>query len=89
MADKQTEAQSRLYEAFMVRIWRDSPQSCWRASVQLVADGGTINFGNLPALFEFLVLRSEKTAERHRIEATEARRNCIPNAKGHPARDDP
>ena len=56
MANKQIEAQSRprLYEAYMVRIWRDSPQSSWRASAQLVADGEIINFGNLPALFEYL-----------------------------------
>ena len=64
MADKQTEAQSRLYEAYMVRIWRDSPQSCWRASAQLVADGEIVNFGNLPALFEFLRLRSEETIDQ-------------------------
>jgi len=65
MADKQmdAEAQSQLYEAYMVRIWCDSPQSPWRASAQRVADGQTINFGNLPALFDFLMLRSENTIE--------------------------
>jgi hypothetical protein len=66
MADKQMDAaaQSLLYEAYMVRIWRDSPQSPWRASAQLVADGKIVNFGNLPALFEFLMLRSENTIDQ-------------------------
>ena len=66
MAKKQLETQSQtlLYEAYMVRIWRDSPQSPWRASAQLVADGEIVNFGNLPALFEFLMLRSENTIDQ-------------------------
>ncbi len=59
-----TQSQSLLYEAFVVRIWRDSPQSPWRASAQLVADGKIVNFGNLPALFEFLMLRSENTIDQ-------------------------
>ena len=64
MADKRFEEHTEplLYEAYMVRIWRDSPHSSWRASAQLVTNGETINFGNLPALFEFMMLRSERPA---------------------------
>jgi hypothetical protein len=48
------------YDAFLVRIWRDSQETPWRASVQTVEDGRTIHFNNLQAVYAFLELRSIK-----------------------------
>jgi hypothetical protein len=42
------------YCAFLVRLWRDTPDAAWRASAQSVQSGETVRFGSLQALFEFL-----------------------------------
>ena len=47
-----------IYDAYLVRLWRDSQQSPWRASAQSVEDGEIIHFSNLAALCAFLELRS-------------------------------
>jgi hypothetical protein len=40
--------------SFLVRMWRDSPQEPWRASVRSVAGGGEIHFVSPEKLFLFL-----------------------------------
>jgi hypothetical protein len=53
--------QPHIYAAYLVRLWRDSQESPWRASVQSVSDGRITHFNSLPALFEFLELRSTES----------------------------
>lgn len=42
------------YVAYLLRLWRDSAGSPWRASVQSVQTGEKILFADLDALFTFL-----------------------------------
>ncbi|MEZ4768641.1 MAG: hypothetical protein R2844_09470 [Caldilineales bacterium] len=44
----------RTYIAFMVRMWRDSARSQWRASAQSVHTGETVRFANIPMLLRYL-----------------------------------
>jgi hypothetical protein len=41
-------------QAFLVRLWRDSPQEPWRASVKEVTNGREFFFASLEKLFLFL-----------------------------------
>ncbi|GAB4580699.1 MAG: hypothetical protein Fur0022_34410 [Anaerolineales bacterium] len=41
-------------QAYLVRMWRDSPQEPWRASVKAVANGREIYFVSPEKLFLFL-----------------------------------
>lgn len=41
-------------QAYLVRMWRDTPQEPWRASVKMVADGREIYFVSPEKLFLFL-----------------------------------
>lgn len=43
-----------VYSAYLVRLWRDTPSTPWRASAQSVQSGETVRFGSLQALFAFL-----------------------------------
>lgn len=42
------------YCAYLVRLWQDSPQSPWRASVQSVQSSDTIRFADVEQLLAFL-----------------------------------
>lgn len=43
-----------LYCAYLVRLWRETPDATWRASAQSVQNGETVRFGSLRALYAFL-----------------------------------
>lgn len=40
--------------SFLIRMWRDSPQEPWRASLRSVAGGGEVHFVSPEKLFLFL-----------------------------------
>ncbi|MEZ4705570.1 MAG: hypothetical protein R3A44_00105 [Caldilineaceae bacterium] len=42
------------YFSYLVRIWRDTPSTPWRASARSVQSGETVRFSTLEALYEFL-----------------------------------
>lgn len=42
------------YQAYLIRLWRESRKGTWRASAHSVADGQVTRFGTLQALFGFL-----------------------------------
>jgi hypothetical protein len=41
------------YQSFLLRMWQDSPQAIWHASVQCVQTGNTHYFADLDALYDF------------------------------------
>lgn len=43
------------YQSFLLRFWRDRPDQPWRSSLQCVAGGEKFAFGEVQALFAFLV----------------------------------
>lgn len=49
------------YQAFLVRMWKDSPAATWRASARSVQSDETVRFTNLEALFTFLEVRASDT----------------------------
>ena len=42
------------YQSFMLRLWRESPDAPYRASLQATSDGEPLLFCDLAALFNFL-----------------------------------
>lgn len=42
------------YQAYLIRMWRSTPESLWRASAQHTQTGETVMFANLESLFRFL-----------------------------------
>jgi hypothetical protein len=60
------------YKAYLVRLWRDTPDTEWRASAQSVRTGNIVRFANVEALCVFLHVRSQGPApddERGSIDA--------------------
>lgn len=50
--DLATPAQN--YQAYLIRIWRSSPDVLWNASAQHAQSGETVFFASLESLFCFL-----------------------------------
>ena len=42
------------YQSFMLRLWREAPDTPYRASLQGTNDGEQVTFADLAALFTFL-----------------------------------
>lgn len=42
------------YNAYLVRLWQESPQAPWRASAQCASTGAKFYFATLDALYAFL-----------------------------------
>ena len=53
-ADANDRTKQPVYQAYLVRMWRDSQQGDWRASAQSVEDGEINRFGTVQALLNFL-----------------------------------
>ncbi len=47
-------APARNYQAYLIRIWRSSPDVLWSASAQHTQSGETVFFASLESLFRFL-----------------------------------
>lgn len=45
------------YHAFLLRLWRDSQEQRWRASLQCTTTGQRFHFGSLDELFVFIDAR--------------------------------
>ncbi len=61
-ADGNDRTERPFYQAYLIRLWRESRKGTWRASAQSVTDGHVTRFGTLQALYAFL--------ERETWEAT-------------------
>jgi len=46
--------QPAAYQAYLVRMWRSSPNTAWRASAQHTQSGELVLFADLERLFRFL-----------------------------------
>ncbi len=47
-------SQTDTYQAYLIRMWRSSPDTSWRASAQHTQSGETVFFADLERLFRFL-----------------------------------
>lgn len=47
-------AYQRLYDSFLLRLWKDGPEPDWHASLQNIATGECHNFADLNGLYSFL-----------------------------------
>jgi hypothetical protein len=55
----------RLYQSYLLRLWKEQVESDWRASLQEVVTGECHYFSNLQALFTFLESQSDPPFPRH------------------------
>jgi hypothetical protein len=53
------EATRRLYQSYLLRIWKDNLDGDWRASLQNVATDECQNFATLNDLYEYLERQSK------------------------------
>ncbi len=49
-----------LYQAYLVRLWRDTPHAFWRASAKHIHTGKEHGFANLENLFVFLLAQTSE-----------------------------
>lgn len=49
---------TRLYQAYLLRLWRDTTQSEWRASLQNTKTNQLFYFASLEALFKFIEVKT-------------------------------
>ncbi len=52
---------SRTYQVYLIRLWRDDAESEWRASVQSAARTDVVRFGRLSELYAFLHEQAHST----------------------------
>ena len=53
------------YQSYVLRFWRDSAQSEWRAGLQCTATGDKFVFSDTAHLFDFLKARLEPLDEEN------------------------
>ena len=53
-------AHRKLYQSYLLRIWREGYDLDWRASLQDIGTGEAQNFANLSGLLEFLQCQAEQ-----------------------------
>ena len=49
------------YNAYLIRLWQEGPDTEWRASAQSVSSGEKLYFATLAALFAFLETQTVET----------------------------
>lgn len=57
----------KLYQSYLLRIWKEGPDLDWRASVQEIASGETRHFASLDGLLEFLHCQTEARVSPPRL----------------------
>ena len=71
MSNEETQVHSTAYaqyQAYLLRLWQETPQSPWRASLQFVATGERRNFADVESLLAFLRSQIESTPGRKEAE---------------------
>jgi hypothetical protein len=56
------------YQAYLLRLWQERPQTPWRASLQDAATGKRRGFADLQSLFDFLAARTKEATQQSRNE---------------------
>lgn len=51
------------YHAYLLRFWRESELSSWRASLQDARTGQTLGFASMDELYQFLDERAPREAK--------------------------
>ncbi len=59
---------SGLYKSYLLRIWRDSLEGEWRASLQDVVTCESRNFPNVTSMFEYLALETKTRSTTLKIQ---------------------
>ena len=67
-------AYNPVYQSYLLRMWRESVDGEWHASLQDVATSECRNFPNLASLFAFLSDQGDLSPPRVVADSTEARR---------------
>ena len=49
------------YQAYLLRLWRDGPHNCWRASLQSTKGRETQLFADMQSLLDFLCSQTNDT----------------------------
>lgn len=49
------------YQAYLLRLWRDGPRNCWRASLQSTKGSETQLFADMQSLLDFLHSQTNET----------------------------
>ena len=49
------------YQAYLLRLWRDGPRNCWRASVQSTKASEVQLFADVQSLLDFLRSQTNET----------------------------
>lgn len=49
------------YQAYLLRLWRDGPHNCWRASLQSTKGSEAQLFADMQSLLEFLRSQTNET----------------------------
>jgi hypothetical protein len=57
------------YRAYLLRIWQETPQMPWRASLQCTVTGQRRGFRDLESLFAFLEAEAEQRPQATNSEA--------------------
>ena len=58
---------NRLYQSYILRLWRESVNGEWRASLQSVTSGDVKNFGSLSDLFMFICQETDQPPYQSQI----------------------
>jgi hypothetical protein len=69
MKPKQGPEQLDRYQAYLLRLWRESPQAPWRASLQSVNSGERCGFPDLQSMFAYLQTQTGEETEQVKLEA--------------------
>jgi len=59
---------NRIYQSYILRLWRESVDGEWRASLQNVTSGDVNNFGSLSDLFMFICQKTEQPPYQPQIK---------------------
>lgn len=51
------------YQSYLLRLWRDTPQSVWRASLQSAATEELQHFATMADLWAFLMVQMAREEE--------------------------
>lgn len=57
------------YQAYLLRLWRDGPHNCWRASVQSTKGSDVQLFADVQSLLDFLQSQTDETGREGDDEA--------------------
>jgi hypothetical protein len=61
------------YLSYLLRVWRESEQGAWRASLESVTTGERHGFPNLLSLFAFLQAECQAMVDYHQEDLDEYR----------------